>query len=166
MVVPKNEKLTFPEVGKSRQRIIWDSQIGIYRIVNEEKKTVYVGQSKNVPVRIRSHKSALKNNAYSFKGDKLKALQDDYNKFGIGSFVFEQIFECDPDDLLEWETYYCKLHAEEGYTLYNYFINTDIGGLMCPAEFKEIITKLINKLDSGQIKKEQIEQALWQMENY
>lgn len=149
----------------AKRRVYLDCHIGIYRIVNEGLKTVYIGQSINVPTRIRQHKHMLKGGLYGTKGDKMKALQDDYNRFGLEAFKFEQIHACEPDDLLEWETYYCKLYHDEGYALYNHFINTEMTGIFCPDAFKPTIEKLINFLDKGRIQIEQLEQAIWTIEN-
>jgi hypothetical protein len=158
-IIPNQHGLKMPITIKL------DANIGIYRIVNEDIKTAYIGQSADIPSRLSCHRANLRNGLYGIKGDYLKRLQDDYNKFGLDSFKFEQIHVCDPDELLMWETYYCKLYKDEGYKLYNHFINTEITGIFCPEAFKPTIEKLITMLDKGNIKVEQLDQAIWTIEN-
>jgi hypothetical protein len=151
---------------KGKPRVVkYDSNIGIYIIVNESIQKAYVGQSKNIPTRLRNHRGNLKNNIYSKKGN-LKAFQDDADKYGIESFKFLQICSCEEHELYYWETHYCKEYFDKGYTLYNHFMNTEITGLLCPDEFKDIIQKAIKLLDRGVLNKQQFEQALYQLENY
>src|SRR5690554_5586061 len=122
-----------------RQKTHVDSNIGIYVIEVPDLKRAYVGQSKNVSSRIRQHKYALNGGQYHKQTSGLQRMQDDFNSLGSSSFKFFQICECDPSDLFEQETYYCKQYSKDGYEMYNTYINTEMYGVNCPKEFVDVI---------------------------
>lgn len=162
-------KKAIPKVKGPKLKVIWDSDIGIYAIENESSKSVYVGQSKNVPVRIRNHRMNLRNNSYLRNSGGLTELQWHWNQSEQikpqGLFTFEQIHECEEHELYYWETYFCKKYDEEGWKVFNMFQNTEISGLMCPEQFKPIINKMIDLLDKGKLSVSQLEAAITQIEN-
>ena len=90
---------------------------GIYKITCLENGRVYIGESKCLPMRWISHKSAL--NCTDGKTNKL--LQEDWDLYGEDSFVFETLEEMDKDkDLLyDRELFYIKQFDEKGFELYN-----------------------------------------------
>jgi hypothetical protein len=90
---------------------------GIYRITCLENGRVYIGESKCIPVRWISHKSALN----CEKGRTNKLLQEDWDLYGESSFAFEILeqLEKDKDLLYDRELFYIKQFDEKGFELYN-----------------------------------------------
>ena len=113
-------------------------------------KRVYIGQSKNVPSRIRNHKMNLRNGNYEGKTKGLDNMQLDWN-CNKDDFRFSQICSCKERDLLEEETYWLKKYLDEGWEVYNHFVNTSVTGLICPDEFKSVIERVIKMLDKGRL---------------
>jgi group I intron endonuclease len=74
---------------------------GIYKIVNTVTNKVYVGSSKEVEKRIKSHFSMLKK-----KKHHSVPLQNSYNKHGVDCFTHEVIEECAVDTLFLREQYW------------------------------------------------------------
>lgn len=72
--------------------------VGIYKVTNPIGQ-VYIGQSKDVQVRISGHKSIL-------LSDKEYLLKQSYLKYGYENHKFELINECYEDDLRELERYW------------------------------------------------------------
>jgi predicted GIY-YIG superfamily endonuclease len=90
---------------------------GIYKITCVENSRVYIGESKCMRHRWTSHKSALRKT----KGRTNDLLQEDWDKFGEKSFVFEIIEELpkNKDILLQREYEYINAAIKEGLELYN-----------------------------------------------
>jgi len=78
---------------------------GIYKITNIINNKVYIGQSKDIFIRLRSHKSSLKSNIHFNI-----YLQRSYNKHGIDNFIFEILEECNENILNEKEAYWINYH--------------------------------------------------------
>ena len=77
---------------------------GIYKIVCKENNKVYIGRSINMPSRLYAHKRALIMNRHINK-----KLQEDFNKYGEESFIFEvEKYTGVPLDTLYYESYYFK----------------------------------------------------------
>ena len=75
----------------------------------------YIGSTDNISSRKSSHFRLLKNNNHhSYK------LQNDYNKYGKDSFIFELIQECHKNDKLNVEQYYLNTYTP----IYNISINS------------------------------------------
>lgn len=78
---------------------------GIYFIKNIVTDKVYIGSSRDIQKRIRSHKACLDKNKHHSK-----KLQKSYNKYGKNFFIFEILEICDVQDLerieKEWITYF------------------------------------------------------------
>ena len=90
---------------------------GIYRITCLENGRVYIGESKCLPMRWISHKSALNCNI----GKTNKLLQEDWSLYGEDSFTFETLEELEKDKTLLYdrELFYIKKFKDEGFDLYN-----------------------------------------------
>ena len=59
---------------------------GIYKITNKVNNKMYIGSSKNMPIRLNQHlKDLIADKHHSYK------LQNDFNEFGIDAFTFEII---------------------------------------------------------------------------
>lgn len=76
---------------------------GIYVIRNDLSKKVYVGSSKCIEKRIRTHFNTLKNK----KHINIK-LQRSFDKHGIENFSYSIIHECDISELYFLEDYYIE----------------------------------------------------------
>ena len=73
---------------------------GIYAIVNEVARKVYLGQTRNLRKRILEHQRLLELNRHPNPH-----LQNAFNKYGRDSFRYDVVVMCDdPDDLDEFET--------------------------------------------------------------
>ena len=89
---------------------------GIYKIENTVNGKVYVGQSKDINVRISHHFASLRKNSHSNI-----YLQRAFNKYGEHSFVWEIIEQCNEDELDDKERYYIyqyrSLSSQHGYNI-------------------------------------------------
>ena len=74
--------------------------VGVYKITNQITGNCYVGQSKHVEKRWKEHFCK----GYGAMHSKL--FQDEIDHFGIETFTFELLEECDPEDLREKERYW------------------------------------------------------------
>lgn len=74
---------------------------GIYVIRNTENNKIYVGSALDVLSRLWHHKNDLRKGKH-----RNRYLQNAWNKYTEGAFVFEQILQCEPNKLLELETHY------------------------------------------------------------
>ena len=93
-----------------------DNNIGVYKIECIKNGRVYVGQSKNIKVRLRTHLFNLRNLNYTINQPELQA---DFNRYGESQFIFELIHECEEDFLLRWETYYIDYFTKAKQKVYN-----------------------------------------------
>lgn len=85
--------------------------IGIYKITNKQNGKAYIGQSVNIKKRWEEHK-------YSDKSDSL--IHRAIKKYGIDSFCFEVLCECEKSELNELEVKYISEHGTmhpNGYNL-------------------------------------------------
>ena len=90
----------------------------IYKITCLINNWVYVGVTVNMYQRKHTHKSALKKGNHGNK-----QLQNDYNKYGENSFVFEIVEECADEIRIDRETFWINSLKELGIDLYNYYVN-------------------------------------------
>jgi group I intron endonuclease len=74
---------------------------GIYKIENLVDKKVYIGSSLNLDGREYKHFWMLKRGVHDNQH-----LQNSYNKFGLGSFEFGILEECEELFLIDRENYY------------------------------------------------------------
>ena len=72
--------------------------IGIYEIYNIISNKTYIGSSKTILERFKSHKSYLKRQAH-----RNRHLQHAWNKYGAEAFIFRPILICPEDELMKWE---------------------------------------------------------------
>ena len=77
---------------------------GIYKIENIINGKCYIGQSENLPIRIKTHI----NNIKKIKENN-KELNIDAEKYGVENFKIEVIEYCDISKLDEKEKKYIKL---------------------------------------------------------
>lgn len=88
---------------------------GIYTIECLKNNRVYVGQSVNIMARWHEHASRLLRGNHGNK-----ALQQDFDKFGIESFEAEIVQVCPRGALLAQELYWAKYFYDSGKVLYNF----------------------------------------------
>lgn len=85
---------------------------GIYEIYNKVTGKRYIGSSKNIESRWKSHKRMLEQkNHHSIK------LQHSYNKYKKKNFLYSILEECPENNLFDREDYYIELYNsfENGY---------------------------------------------------
>ncbi len=91
---------------------------GIYAIINIINQKIYIGSSRDITERIKSHFCNLKRNNLDNKN-----LQEDFNTYGIENFKFEIISYCKEDNLNKKELfyiyYYNSFNPNCGYNLKN-----------------------------------------------
>lgn len=81
--------------------------IGIYKIVNQINKKVYIGQSVDIEARWKKHKNTYKNqNAHEYNYHIYRAMR----KYGVENFTFEIIEECTASELDDKEKYWIKYY--------------------------------------------------------
>jgi len=123
---------------------------GIYVIVCEAEKHVYVGQSTNVPSRMRNHKMNIsKDNPAS---DKIYDKMRKHKKIhGIDAFQFsmyESLPGADNSLLLNRENTAMKEWFKKGYLLYNNSVLQSIRDqyVYCPLELQSLVTSVVSIL--------------------
>lgn len=89
---------------------------GIYIISNVINNKVYIGQSRDLSSRIRSHKKDLRG-----KYHRNRYLQSSWNKYGEENFSFNILTYCRFSELYKWETFWIDAYdswdRECGYNL-------------------------------------------------
>ncbi len=97
--------------------------IGIYKIINNKTKKIYIGKSNNIPNRWLTHKSDLRLGIHHNAN-----LQKDYGLYGLDTFKFGVIEQCSLFLLDQREKYFINLIPKD--RLYNsdannkWFLNT------------------------------------------
>lgn len=76
---------------------------GIYKITNTITNDIYIGATKNLPVRFSTHRSKIKNNCHPNRLIKLDSL-----KYGHEAFILEVLEYCSIDDLYKKEIDYIQ----------------------------------------------------------
>lgn len=110
--------------------------IGIYKITNKHNGKAYIGQSVDIEKRWWEHK-------YS-KTDSL--IHRAIKKYGIDSFCFEVLCECEKGELNELETKYISEHG----TMHPKGYNLKSGGGQ-GVEYSEISKKRISESQKGRV---------------
>jgi hypothetical protein len=130
---------------------------GIYKIECHVENSVYIGQSVNIDNRITNHRSSLRAGKHI-----CASLQADFKKHGEANFIFEAIHESDDQNLLDLETFYIQKHRDEGFEIYNSVTFTNnIGMVQCNKDNQAILQKISDLMDSGKVKKGELEEALF-----
>lgn len=83
---------------------MYSTKPGVYKIINIKTGNIYIGSSKNLSVRISSHKSLLRKNY----PDNIR-IRADLNLYGIDSFKFEVLEYCEDSIKKEREQFYYDL---------------------------------------------------------
>lgn len=121
---------------------------GIYIIKNDNRKSCYIGESKNIEGRIKEHLAALRNNLYI---GCYPDFQIDYEARSC-SFESEVLEICPKEMLLDRETYWLKEYNKKGYKIYNRLIETrDLTSIFIPKSIKDIVEEIVIALDRGVI---------------
>jgi len=123
-------------------------KIGIYIILCETERSVYVGQSRNMEGRLKHHKSTIKAGKKS-RNNVYTRMIEHKEKHGLKAFEFLQYWEMDSpssDELLRCEDKTMIKYLNEGYSLYNYSVCSEISSnsVYCNPSIKPQITQLIN----------------------
>jgi group I intron endonuclease len=87
--------------------------IGIYKITCTSNNKVYIGSSSNIKNRWYSHKSKLR------RGEHNPNLLSSYKKYGMESFCFDIIEECNVEDLIKREIFWADFYKKQGVELFN-----------------------------------------------
>ncbi|MEM4994744.1 GIY-YIG nuclease family protein [Priestia sp. SB1] len=89
---------------------------GIYKIVNNINKKVYIGQSIDLKRRLGDHKRELRKNNH-----RNRHLQFSFNKYGESVFSYEIIEKCSTEELDSRESYwiaeYDSMNKDKGFNL-------------------------------------------------
>ncbi len=83
---------------------VYKKESGVYRIQNIFTGNIYIGSSTDIYKRIGRHKYVLKNGLK----ENIR-MKNDYDIFGINSFVFGIVEYCDKSLLKEREQYYFEI---------------------------------------------------------
>ena len=119
---------------------------GIYKIINTQSGKFYIGSSYNILRRFSQHINDLKNNTHSNNH-----LQLSFNKYGIQSFSFSILEECDSRILLEREQYYLD-NIDNWKCVYNKTKISTGGGsdvLRKPVYLLDLDINIVKKFNSG-----------------
>jgi len=89
---------------------------GVYAIKNSANGKIYVGSSDNICKRIYTHNRDL----YANKHHSIH-LQRAWNKYGLSSFVYFCLEQCDVESLIEreqkWMDKFCSYEKTKGYNI-------------------------------------------------
>lgn len=136
---------------------------GVYKIECVELKSVFIGQSRNVPSRMRNHRMNLKDGIYvNSKSEVLRSLQCDWN-LPTTNFIFKQTYE--GTDLNVQEERAISDYIASGYKVYN-MPGHNVVDFSCPDQFKSVLTKMIGLLSENRITVLQLEGIIEQIENH
>ena len=86
---------------------IFTRTTGIYRIINKQTKERYIGMSKDIGERWKSHLYLLKNNKHH-----CKKLQESWNLYGYENFSFEVVEVCKKTELVQKEIFHWEQEQE------------------------------------------------------
>lgn len=118
---------------------------GIYCILNNNTGKFYIGSSKDIGRRIKTHISRLANNKHINK-----KLQSSYNIHNISSFIFFVLEECKFTELITREQFYLDSFSEE--FLYNLSKEAGSGGGDVTRKelyLLDLQGNIVNKFQSG-----------------
>lgn len=131
---------------------------GVYVIICEVEKHAYIGQSFNVPTRLRNHKMCIVNGSTQ---QSYKKMQEHYKKHKIEAFQFidyEYIENGTEDQLLRREAELMAEFAKMGYKLYNSAYSKELidSSIFCPDNIRADIERLIDYIRGNSDKEQQL----------
>ncbi len=133
-------------------------ETGIYAIICKVNNGIYIGQSKCVKSRLKTHKFNLDHNKYFFEYPK---WQKDYNDYKKESFDFITLEHCDEHELLAKETQYIRGYLRQGKDIYNKVVESENCTIInCNKEYSNVINKIIRLLEKGSISIQDLENGL------
>jgi len=103
---------------------------GIYLIKNIINGKIYIGQSNNIKIRWRSHRSLLKKGKHS--NTHLQRSYDKHGKAAFSYIIYEQT-----EDLNEREYYWIQFFIQNNIELYNCDLSPLVKGSTRPPRSKE-----------------------------
>lgn len=126
---------------------------GIYKITNLVNGHSYIGQSKNIELRWSKEKArAFNDNNQEYN----KTLSKAFRKYGLESFTFEILEECNIKELNEKEIYYINLY-DTYFNGYNETTGGDSGNSNnCIKISKEDLLKIYDLLLNSEIPQNKI----------
>ncbi len=110
---------------------------GIYKITCLSNNKVYIGSSSDIKYRWYRHRRNMQ------FGRGNKNMLNSYKKYGVNSFQFEILEECNVSDLIKREIYWADFYKLNGYTLFNCgdFIESPTRGVEVSLETRLKISK-------------------------
>lgn len=123
---------------------------GVYTVICEAEKCVYVGQSANTLVRLRNHKMNIISEGGSAEAIYTK-MRAHCKRHGIDSFsfdIYEMLPNVDQKTLLERESVAMLDFVKRGYILYNRQISTSLREecIYCPQTIQPLIASVVKVL--------------------
>lgn len=107
---------------------------GVYKMINTISGNFYIGSSKNVSIRIKTHKYLLR---HGYKSNI--RIKSDLERYGLESFIFEAIEYCDENIMKDREQYYFD-QLKPNYNVWNNVFNA-IGRLYTPEQLQNCFPK-------------------------
>ncbi len=131
---------------------------GVYVIICEAEKHAYIGQSFNVPTRLRNHKMCIVNGSTQ---QSYKKMQEHYKRHKIEAFQFidyEYIDNATEGQLLKREAELMTEFAKMGYKLYNRAFSKELidSSIFCPDNIRGDIERLIDYIRGNSDKAQQL----------
>lgn len=121
-------------------------KVGVYIVLCEPAKHVYVGQSMNMSTRLRNHRWSITRNS---NNKTYVQMREHLKQYGMDEFAFTMYAECDPHQRLDKEKEVMIEFIHKGYTLYNIALNmpNNIGNMIqCPVEIQDKVLAYISEL--------------------
>lgn len=137
------------------------SNAGIYLIICHPVLHVYVGQSRNVEVRLRNHKMMLSKQQDRVSSATYDTMWQHSDEYGLSEFEFKcyrKMPGATRDELLKAEAETMWEFLRAGYKLYNSQLNAQFSGefVSCPEIYQSTISKTILSLMEGRIVEEDL----------
>ena len=147
---PVTVKEIISEIGKVRKKRDHTGTCGIYIVICEATKSVYVGQSVNIESRLRSHKGQVTNLKCNYK--LYTKIREDFKQHGNGSIEYKLHKSVNElTQLTEEEIQTMREFIEKGYSLYNTHVPLGRDSVYCPPQFKDSIKTIISALCSNRV---------------
>ena len=125
---------------------MYEKGCGIYMIKLLRTDEVYIGKSVSFYNRFKVHKYDLK------KGKHANAtLQAYYDKYGWEALEFSILLRCEKDELDDKENETTVTMHAVGHRLINQTIHTNTSILIVPVSMRDVISEIINLIDTGAI---------------